>query len=45
MQMETTAVPRDIKRAIAYIDANLDVAMSLPDIVGVSGVAGRTLLN
>ena len=37
--------PRDVKRAIDYIEANLDSAVTLDSIVAASGVAGRTLLK
>jgi AraC-like DNA-binding protein len=37
--------PRDVKRAIDYIEANLDAAIGLPEIVGASGVPGRTLIQ
>jgi AraC-like DNA-binding protein len=37
--------PRDVKRAIDYIEANLDVAIGLPEIVAASGVPGRTLIQ
>jgi AraC-like DNA-binding protein len=35
--------PRDLRRAIDYIHANLDQPITLTDIVVASGVAGRTL--
>lgn len=37
--------PRDVKRAIDYIEAHLDSAVTLEAIVEASGVAGRTLLK
>ena len=37
--------PRDVKRAIDYIEAHLDSAVTLAAIVEASGVAGRTLLK
>ena len=37
--------PRDVRRAIDYIHANLAQPITLTDLVGVSGVAGRTLLK
>ena len=37
--------PRDVKRAIDYIDANLDAAIGLPEIVAAAGVPGRTLIQ
>jgi AraC-like DNA-binding protein len=35
--------PRDVKRAVDYIHANLEAPISLEDLVSVSGVPGRTL--
>lgn len=35
--------PKDVKRAIDYIQANLSLSITLEDLVGVSGVPGRTL--
>jgi AraC-like DNA-binding protein len=37
--------PRDVKRAIDYIEANLDTEIGLPEIVAASGVPGRTLIK
>jgi len=37
--------PRDVTRAIDYIEANLDMAIGLPEIVVASGVPGRTLIQ
>jgi AraC-like DNA-binding protein len=37
--------PRDLKRAVDYIEANLGEPIGLPDIVAASGVPGRTLLK
>jgi AraC-like DNA-binding protein len=37
--------PRDLKRAINYMEANLHSAITLTDIVEASGVPGRTLLK
>jgi transcriptional regulator GlxA family with amidase domain len=37
--------PRDVKRAIDYIEAHLASAISLGDIVAASGVARRTLFR
>jgi AraC-like DNA-binding protein len=37
--------PRDVKRAIEYIEANLDAAIGLPEIVAACGVPGRTLIQ
>jgi AraC-like DNA-binding protein len=35
--------PRDVKRAVDYIHANLDAPITLADLVSVCGVPGRTL--
>jgi AraC-like DNA-binding protein len=43
--LERPAMPRDVRRAIDYIDANLDAAIGLPEIVAASGVRGRTLIQ
>lgn len=37
--------PRDVKRAIDYIRANLDAAVTLSDIIAAAGVPGRTLFK
>ena len=37
--------PRDVKRAVDYIEANLENALSLTDIVHAAGVPGRTLFE
>src|SRR5260370_28685818 len=37
--------PRDIKRAIDYMQAHLDAPIRLADIVQASGVPGRTLFK
>jgi len=37
------AAPRDVKRAVDFIHANLEGALTLSDLVAVSGVPGRTL--
>jgi AraC-like DNA-binding protein len=42
---ERRIAPRDVKRAIDYMEANLDSAVTLEAIVKASGVAGRTLLK
>jgi AraC-like DNA-binding protein len=44
-RLERQAMPRDVKRAIGYIEANLDTTIGLPEIVAASGVPGRTLLQ
>ena len=35
--------PRDVKRAVDYIHANLDAPITLGDLVAAAGVPGRTL--
>ncbi len=42
---EKFVAPRDIKRAIDYIQAHLDCAITLADLTNAAGVAGRTLLK
>jgi AraC-like DNA-binding protein len=37
--------PRDVKRAIDYIEAHLQAPITLADIVGAAGVPGRTLFK
>jgi transcriptional regulator GlxA family with amidase domain len=37
--------PRDVKRAIEYMEANLETPIGLPEIVAASWVPGRTLLQ
>src|SRR5690606_18304626 len=37
--------PRDVKRAIDYIHAHLAQPITIADLVGASGVAGRTLFK
>jgi AraC-like DNA-binding protein len=37
--------PRDVKRAIEFIEANLDAPITLADVAGAAGVPGRTLLK
>ena len=44
-RLERTITPRDVKRAIDYIEANLDATMGLPEIVAACGVPGRTLIQ
>jgi transcriptional regulator GlxA family with amidase domain len=39
------AVPRDVQRAIDYMQGHLDAPITLADIVRVSGIPGRTLLK
>jgi AraC-like DNA-binding protein len=40
-----SATPRDVKRAIDYIEANLAAPVRLPDIVAAADVPGRTLMK
>jgi len=42
---ERTIAPRDVKRAIDYMEAHLGSAVTLGAIVEASGVAGRTLFK
>jgi len=44
-RLERTVTPRDVKRAIDYIEGNLDAAIGLPEIVAACGVPGRTLVK
>ena len=44
-RLERPVAPRDVKRAIDYIEANLDAAIGLPEIVAACGVPGRTLIK
>jgi len=44
-QLARSVTPRDVKRAIDYIEANLDAAVGLSEIVAASGVPGRTLIQ
>jgi AraC-like DNA-binding protein len=37
--------PRDVKRAIDFIEANLPSPISLADVIGSAGVPGRTLFK
>ena len=40
---EKGIAPRAVRRALDYIEANLDQAVTVADLVKVTGVAGRTL--
>jgi len=42
---EKPIAPRDVKRAIDYMQGHLDVPIRLADIVRASGVPGRTLFK
>ena len=44
-RLERPVTPRDVKRAIEYMEANLDATVGLPEIVAASGVPGRTLIQ
>jgi AraC-like DNA-binding protein len=44
-RLERPVTPRDVKRAVEYMHANLDAAIGLPEIVAASGVPGRTLIQ
>jgi AraC-like DNA-binding protein len=42
-RLEKQLAPRDVKRAVDYIEAHLEQAISVADLVRATGVAGRTL--
>lgn len=42
-RLERPIAPRDVRRAIDYIEAHLDQAVTVADLVTATGVAGRTL--
>ncbi|MEX0591590.1 MAG: AraC family transcriptional regulator [Xanthobacteraceae bacterium] len=42
---ERPLAPRDVKRALDYLEANLDAPVTLADLVAVTGVSGRTLFK
>jgi transcriptional regulator GlxA family with amidase domain len=44
-RLETSITPRNVRRAIDYIDAHLDQAITIADIVEATGVPGRTLFT
>ena len=44
-RLEKPIAPRDVKRAIDYIEAHLDSVVTLADIVAASHVPGRTLFK
>jgi AraC-like DNA-binding protein len=44
-RLERPVTPRDVKRAVDYIEANLDAEIGLPEIVATCGVPGRTLIK
>lgn len=45
MRLERTIASRDVKRAIDYMQANLDAPVTIADISSTAGVAGRTLFK
>jgi AraC-like DNA-binding protein len=44
-RLERSVTPRDVKRAIDFIDANLDATIGLVEIATAAGVPGRTLIQ
>lgn len=42
---QTNVAPRDVQRAIDYMQSHLDLPLTLSDIVAASGIPGRTLLK
>jgi AraC-like DNA-binding protein len=42
-RVEKPIAPRDVRRAIDYIEAHLDQSVTVADLVAATGVAGRTL--
>ncbi|WP_156433412.1 AraC family transcriptional regulator [Bradyrhizobium retamae] len=44
-RLEKPIAPRDVKRAIDYIEAHLDRVVTVADLVTATGVAGRTLFK
>jgi transcriptional regulator GlxA family with amidase domain len=42
-RLERPIAPRDVRRAVEYIEAHLDEAVTVADLVNATGVAGRTL--
>lgn len=42
---QTRIAPRDVKRAIDFIEAHVQLPLTLADITAASGVPGRTLLE
>jgi transcriptional regulator GlxA family with amidase domain len=44
-RLERPVAPRDVKRAVDYIEANLAAPIGLPEIVAACGVPGRTLIK
>jgi AraC-like DNA-binding protein len=44
-RLDRLLAPRDVKRAIDYMQSHLDATITLADIVAASGVPGRTLFK
>jgi len=44
-RLEVRVSPRDVQRAVDYIQGHLDSALTLADIARASGIPGRTLLK
>ena len=44
-RLENRIAPRDVKRAIDFIEAHVELPLTLADIAWASGVPGRTLLE
>jgi AraC-like DNA-binding protein len=45
VRLERNLSPRDVRRAVEYIEANLNTAITIGDIVQAANVAGRTLFR
>jgi AraC-like DNA-binding protein len=44
-RLDRPAAPRDVRRAIDYMQSHLDGSVALADVVAASGVPGRTLFK
>jgi AraC-like DNA-binding protein len=44
-RLATPVAPRDVRRALDYIEAHLDTGFTIGDLVAATGVAGRTLFK
>jgi AraC-like DNA-binding protein len=44
-RLEMSIAPRDVKRAVDYIQAHFDMQVTISDIVKATGVPGRTLFK
>ena len=44
-RLDRPIAPRDVKRAMDYMQSNIDAPITLADIVAASGVPGRTLFK